>query len=1016
MMMMMRPASPSLGLAVFTLLLFIQAPFAFCRVSTGGEYSGNAAESDELWSTTFPDLDSVARIEIADALMMIFGDGFFSSPSPPSLPTTFSGTKTLQNISYKGTHYARMISYSENGELGRRATKEGSILPFAPKAYIATPYEWLNTTTMENDTFSGVVLNGQPLLVASPNPRPFHSLFEWVKGASYGGGNRTVLNQSCDLWSFKTSAGMVLEVYVNEKTGNPVYFYELVPGVIEQSFLFYDYNANEELPGTWETHSLNDFLHPALCPKAGFTIETTTFYIFHPAHQFNLSSQDWGDSVGDTFFTCADLISNRPSVTDHNYSWISSYEVEFLAQYGQYQNCNNYPPTCIGANDFFVGHEAAYGLALPPLSGLPATGQCEKNNLVGEWYSLPERGECNATSQPGDGSCTWRATRKKTIDSKCLFQEQHFEELCRKDERAPFPSAVAAFENAFASEDASKGGCPHLNVNNGEVGENEKSIVVETTLGAVKGRLASDSTATFFGIPYAKPPVGNLRWQPPEPAEKWSGVRSATDPGPACLQTATFASLNQSEDCLRLHVWTKNLGSDSGRLRPVMVWLHGGGLVEGSSFSIQSGMGSVANVTGENDAVVIGIEYRLGVAGFLALDALAGRDNRGKGCAGNYGLLDAIEALRWVKKNAKAFGGDPDRITVFGQSSGGSLVFALLASPLVAREELLHGGISLSGSPLLNATTRDAFDVHKKVVAKTRCASLVGNASTLAKCLLSLSAKEIVEATPDTWHTDGFGFSVFQKNYTYDPILLIDDCTIPKSYYDTLPRQNLIIGATAQESDFSPQDDVRDFLPDQFAAFVREHLAGSYGDSFVNELLDLYVGRAAVFEPQRIYSDIVTDATILCPNAYLASRWSHSHDGVYAYFSRQRLQNPFCVLEPFNTFKPPYCPLYSFHASDMFMWFGPRYDAATFDYRMTPQDLAFGSLMQKRFAEFAALGKISAWKPFAAQGSFLKDRLPERYFATDFALPDAAPVPLLRQEYCNFWLKHGFYENHGLIN
>eukprot|EP00750_Incisomonas_marina_P002670 INCI12547.2.p1 GENE.INCI12547.2~~INCI12547.2.p1 ORF type:complete len:317 (+),score=36.41 INCI12547.2:1031-1981(+) len=310
--------------------------------------------------------------------------------------------------------------------------------------------------------------------------------------------------------------------------------------------------------------------------------------------------------------------------------------------------------------------------------------------------------------------------------------------------------------------------------------------------------------------------------------------------------------------------------------------------------------------------------------------------------------------------------------------------------------------------------------------------------AALGRCLLALNATELVQATPDNWHTDGFGFSVFATDFQYAPILLIDhNCTLPRSYYDAFQNETvkvspaatpfpqtprplpLIIGATRQESDFSPQDDVRGFSSEQFSAFVRTKLE-AFNASFIQELLEEYMGdpQGEPFDPQRLYSDIVTDSTILCPNAYLAARWTHSSDDaapVYFYAARQRTEQPFCALEPFNAFSPPYCPLYSFHASDMFMWFGPRNHGAAFNYTMTARDQAFGAVVQSRFAEFAATGRVKAWEPFTLSGSFVEDQLPQNFSTVDLVLPDAV-VPRLRASKCDFWLRHRFYEEHGLIN
>jgi len=217
------------------------------------------------------------------------------------------------------------------------------------------------------------------------------------------------------------------------------------------------------------------------------------------------------------------------------------------------------------------------------------------------------------------------------------------------------------------------------------------------------GLISGVSTATpgvraFKGIPYAAPPVGDLRWRPPQPPAKWEGVRKADRFSDSCVQnlarsrnpwTAEFMVQNQaSEDCLCLNVWTA--AKAASERRPVLVWIHGGAFAEGS--------GEVAVYDGAELAskglVVVTINYRLGVFGFLTHPELT--KESGRNASGNYGLLDAVAALQWVRKNIAAFGGDPLRVTVAGQSAGASAVHALTASPLA--KELFHRAIAESGS------------------------------------------------------------------------------------------------------------------------------------------------------------------------------------------------------------------------------------------------------------------------------------------------------------------------------
>jgi para-nitrobenzyl esterase len=211
--------------------------------------------------------------------------------------------------------------------------------------------------------------------------------------------------------------------------------------------------------------------------------------------------------------------------------------------------------------------------------------------------------------------------------------------------------------------------------------------------GRVKG-VFGDGVTVYKGIPYATPPTGDLRWKAPQPVVPWEGVRVADKFGPACPQVV-FPSTNNinnsvgkmSEDCLYLNVWTP--AASSNEKRPVMVWIHGGGFAIGAP--------SIENYNGKNLAqkgvIFVSIAYRLGVLGFLAHPELSAENELG--ISGNYGLLDQIAGLIWVQNNISAFGGDPENVTIFGESAGGISVSMLCASPLT--KGLFKKAISQSG-------------------------------------------------------------------------------------------------------------------------------------------------------------------------------------------------------------------------------------------------------------------------------------------------------------------------------
>ncbi|RYI20053.1 MAG: carboxylesterase family protein, partial [Acetobacteraceae bacterium] len=202
---------------------------------------------------------------------------------------------------------------------------------------------------------------------------------------------------------------------------------------------------------------------------------------------------------------------------------------------------------------------------------------------------------------------------------------------------------------------------------------------VQTGSGAVSGT-RHESVAAWRGLPYARPPVGDLRWRDPRPPEPWTGVRAAAAFARACPQTGTSMpgepASPTGEDCLYLNVWAPE-GAAAGSL-PVIVWIPGGGLTNGST--------SIPLYDGERLArrgvVVVTVAYRLGVLGFLAHPELTAES--GQGGSGNYGLMDQIAALEWVRDNIAVFGGDPARVTVAGQSAGATSVSILMASPRAA--------------------------------------------------------------------------------------------------------------------------------------------------------------------------------------------------------------------------------------------------------------------------------------------------------------------------------------------
>ncbi|HEY3742804.1 MAG TPA: carboxylesterase family protein [Bryobacteraceae bacterium] len=212
---------------------------------------------------------------------------------------------------------------------------------------------------------------------------------------------------------------------------------------------------------------------------------------------------------------------------------------------------------------------------------------------------------------------------------------------------------------------------------------------------------ARPGVRVYKGVPYAAPPIGPLRWKEPQPAAKWTGIRKADQFGPSCTRGVSKympAPYGMSEDCLHLNIWTPAKTLADGL--PVMVWIHGSGFFDGAGTEPRYDGESLAS----KGVIVVTFNYRLGILGFLAHPALARESAHHS--SGNYGFLDQVEALRWVHQNIAAFGGNPDRVTIFGQSAGAMSVSALLGSPLT--RGLIAGAIGESGSffgPILKPMT-----------------------------------------------------------------------------------------------------------------------------------------------------------------------------------------------------------------------------------------------------------------------------------------------------------------------
>ncbi|XP_056451007.1 cocaine esterase-like [Gadus chalcogrammus] len=281
--------------------------------------------------------------------------------------------------------------------------------------------------------------------------------------------------------------------------------------------------------------------------------------------------------------------------------------------------------------------------------------------------------------------------------------------------------------------------------------------VVKATLGALRGRYVGvkgqeADVQAFMGVPFAKPPVGPLRFSAPQPADGWEGVREATKEPNMCLQNKelleglmTFLSMkvelpDVSEDCLYLNVFAPSHAAPGTDL-PVMVWIHGGGFTSGAA-TVYEGSALAAN----QDVVVVVLQYRLGLLGFFST---------GDGAVpGNLGLLDQVEALRWVQQNIRAFGGDPGLVTVFGESAGGNSVSLLTISPLSAG--LFKHAIAQSGTAALKNLVSDQSPLMTQMVANALGCD--ASPEKITRCLKNMDTNALLALTKDP--TLGFPVTV----------------------------------------------------------------------------------------------------------------------------------------------------------------------------------------------------------------------------------------------------------------
>jgi para-nitrobenzyl esterase len=495
--------------------------------------------------------------------------------------------------------------------------------------------------------------------------------------------------------------------------------------------------------------------------------------------------------------------------------------------------------------------------------------------------------------------------------------------------------------------------------------------VVHTAAGAVRGTVGGDFRS-FLGIPFAAPPLGELRWQAPRPAARWRGVRDATSFASPCPSLPTIVAGasgvgSTNEDCLYLNVYTPRSGTRHHL--PVMVWIHGGGFINGAGSDYDARV-----LTAKGDAVVVTINYRLGVFGFLALPGLSAeaRDH----ASGNFGLQDQQAALRWVRRNIAAFGGNPGNVTIFGESAGGASVCAQLASPtargLFERAIIESGPCASplsSQSPTVAAAERTGVGLAQRV----GCA----DPATQVACMRAQAVAPLLAA-------GGAGVG------TWRPV--VGGAVLPQPITAAISSGDFNRVPTVQGSN---HDEYRLFVALLFdlpgrpvtAAQYPGLLAAQFGANGAKVLAEYPLANYGT--PSEALSAVVTDASFACP-ARATDALLAGHVPTWGYEFADRNAPQFL-------FTDPVMPLGAFHAAEIPFIFQPQPDVVpTF---FTPAQLALSNEMIRYWSRFAATGNPNssatpAWPRYSSRGDLIQSLAPDRTGPTAGFAAD---------HHCSFW-------------
>lgn len=491
--------------------------------------------------------------------------------------------------------------------------------------------------------------------------------------------------------------------------------------------------------------------------------------------------------------------------------------------------------------------------------------------------------------------------------------------------------------------------------------------VVPTDRGAVRGTNTGDAWA-YRGIPYAVPPVGSHRWSAPAPHDCWKGTLEASSFGPECpqLDPTDPTKVVGDEDCLTLNVWTPGDATPKSAL-PVLFFIHGGGNVQGSSSETDRRGAPIydgAELAAQAHAVVVTINYRLGALGWLAHASFGEHP-------GNYGTLDQIAALEWTRRNARAFGGDPDHVLLFGESAGAVNVCVLLASPLA--KGLFSAALMESGG-----CTAKSADAANSFAARFMTATGCDGTDALT-CARGLTAEVVTLAFPQSANVAG-AQGDFQPNVDGSVLLDVPQAVLSAGTHNHVP---FVVGSNSDETALAlSQAYPGGMTPAAYQAAVLAYAGGN--QSLADQVLALYPA-SDYASPLSAYTAVTSDAKFICTARTVARAASASQgEPVYRYFFSHRL----------DAAAPAVRALGAWHGLELAFVFR---DLGAAGYSPSAAETGLADAIDGYWSRLAATGDPNGagatdWPRYEAAT--------DPYLALDDTVQSANGV---RTTYCDFW-------------